>query len=254
MTRCEALRGVGVRQGDSVLVLTPRRGPWAAAATEAVGAEGRVGFDVDAGSVGSAAGTVGTEESGEGRTVMLSAGTQLGEGLAARFAELASLDGSRFCVLVRQEEAGTGESLRALSLLLRRGLGPVACSDAIGEELGVGESVFLFVRAHERITAFQSRVFAAAMLVPRGRVTTYKRGAEAVVCGSSQAVGQALKHNPFAPWVPCHRVIASDLTLGGFAGKRQGAEIRRKRALLASEGVGFSHGVLSDPRQLWRPG
>jgi methylated-DNA-[protein]-cysteine S-methyltransferase len=75
--------------------------------------------------------------------------------------------------------------------------------------------------------------------VPRGRVTTYKGVAEAVGCGSARAVGQALRVNPFAPKVPCHRVIASDLTLGGFQGKSSGSSVGRKRAILGDEGVKF---------------
>lgn len=42
-------------------------------------------------------------------------------------------------------------------------------------------------------------VYMATFAVPKGRVTTYKRIAEALDCGSSQAIGQALKRNPFAP-------------------------------------------------------
>jgi methylated-DNA-[protein]-cysteine S-methyltransferase len=48
-------------------------------------------------------------------------------------------------------------------------------------------------------------------------------------------VGQALKRNPFAPEVPCHRVVASDGSLGGFHGERQGEMIERKRRLLEEE-------------------
>jgi methylated-DNA-[protein]-cysteine S-methyltransferase len=60
-----------------------------------------------------------------------------------------------------------------------------------------------------------------------------------VGCRCPRAVGQALRRNPFAPRVPCHRVLAADLSLGGFSGQRQGPEVARKRQLLLSEGVGF---------------
>ncbi len=92
------------------------------------------------------------------------------------------------------------------------------------------------------VTPFQQRVYAAAKRIPRGSVTTYARLAKSIGCGSARAVGQALRRNPFAPVVPCHRVIASDLTLGGFAGKTSGAAIARKKALLAKEGVRFVNG------------
>ncbi|MFO7822092.1 MAG: MGMT family protein [Lentisphaeria bacterium] len=97
------------------------------------------------------------------------------------------------------------------------------------------------------ITKFQQRVYAAVRRIPRGRVTTYKALVEYLGCGSCQAVGQALRHNSHAPVVPCHRVIASDLTIGGFAGRRSGPEVARKLRLLATEGVEFRNGRLADP-------
>lgn len=103
-----------------------------------------------------------------------------------------------------------------------------------------------------RVTPFEQRVYDAARKIPRGRVTTYKLLARAVGCGSSQAVGQALKHNPFAPKVPCHRVIRSDLTIGGFSGRTDGAEVGRKLRLLRAEGVAFQEGRLADPDQIYR--
>lgn len=101
------------------------------------------------------------------------------------------------------------------------------------------------------VTAFQKRVYDAARRIPRGRVTTYGLLAEAVGCASSRAVGGALKRNPFAPAVPCHRVIRSDLTIGGFGGKTTGATIRRKIAILVKEGVRFRKGHLADAKKLY---
>ena len=101
-------------------------------------------------------------------------------------------------------------------------------------------------------TDFQQRVYGAVSLIPRGEVATYGAVAGYISCRSSRAVGQALRHNPFAPRVPCHRVIASDLTIGGFGGSREGAALRRKTSLLASEGVQFVDGKLADPKRLFR--
>lgn len=113
------------------------------------------------------------------------------------------------------------------------------------------------------MTRFQQRVYAATRRIPPGRVTTYKLLAEHLGCRSWRAVGQALKRNPYpssvvalirrmnAPQVPCHRVIASDGTLGGFQGRRAGPALRRKARLLAAEGVRFRHGRLADPRRLF---
>jgi len=86
-------------------------------------------------------------------------------------------------------------------------------------------------------TEFEHRVYAATRRIPKGCVTTYKNLAREIGCGSNQAVGQALKRNPFAPDVPCHRVVRSDLTLGGFAGQTVGKEIARKMKILREEGV-----------------
>lgn len=99
-------------------------------------------------------------------------------------------------------------------------------------------------------TPFQKRVYAALLRVPRGRVTTYKQLAEHLHCRSCRAVGQALKRNPYAPKVPCHRVIASDLTPGGFMGRRGGAAMRRKLDLLAEEDVRFHAGKLAEPSRI----
>jgi methylated-DNA-[protein]-cysteine S-methyltransferase len=100
-------------------------------------------------------------------------------------------------------------------------------------------------------SAFEQRVFDAISRIPRGRVTTYGLLARELGCGSAQAVGQALKRNPFAPEVPCHRVISSDLKTGGFAGQREGAKIRKKLRLLRDEGVGFKDGSLTDEALVW---
>jgi methylated-DNA-[protein]-cysteine S-methyltransferase len=88
--------------------------------------------------------------------------------------------------------------------------------------------------------------------VPRGYVTTYKALAAAVGCGSPRAVGQALKRNPYAPKVPCHRVIASDLSIGGFHGERDGDAVMAKQRLLEAEGVLFKSGRLVDPDRFFK--
>ena len=101
-------------------------------------------------------------------------------------------------------------------------------------------------------TDFQARVYAALLEVPAGRVITYGDLAAAIGCRSPRAVGQALRRNPFAPVVPCHRVVAAGGRLGGFQGRRDGAALSRKRALLAAEGVLFRNGRLVEPQRLWR--
>ena len=71
--------------------------------------------------------------------------------------------------------------------------------------------------------------------VPAGATITYSELARRIGCRSAQAVGQALKRNPFAPDVPCHRVVGANGSLGGYFGEREGEMIERKRRLLNEE-------------------
>lgn len=116
---------------------------------------------------------------------------------------------------------------------------------------------------------FRRAVLELCASIPAGRASTY--GALASVLaqcgggggrGSAQAVGSALHHNPFAPAVPCHRVLRAvpggGASIGGFCGSREGsgdAAIGRKAALLAAEGLVFDGaGHLADaPRRLLGP-
>lgn len=102
-----------------------------------------------------------------------------------------------------------------------------------------------------KVTRFEQRVYDAVSAVPLGKVTTYKKLADLIGCGSSQAVGQALRRNPFAPDVPCHRVISSQLKIAGYLGQIVGEEVDKKLSLLAEEGVLFSDsGTLLDRSQI----
>lgn len=100
-------------------------------------------------------------------------------------------------------------------------------------------------------TPFQTRVYDACREIPAGKVCTYAELGRRIGCRSPRAIGQALKRNPFAPEVPCHRVIASDRSLGGFNGAREGVETERKRRLLTSEGVGFGEDGRVKSAFLW---
>eukprot|EP00698_Gefionella_okellyi_P015060 TRINITY_DN4221_c0_g1_i2.p1 TRINITY_DN4221_c0_g1~~TRINITY_DN4221_c0_g1_i2.p1 ORF type:complete len:161 (-),score=17.51 TRINITY_DN4221_c0_g1_i2:184-621(-) len=103
------------------------------------------------------------------------------------------------------------------------------------------------------VTAFQRRVYDAICKIPAGRITTYKLLAQYLKCDSTQgnftalaehhiAVGQALRRNPFAPQVPCHRVIKTTLSIGGYSGETDvsGDTLQRKLALLKTEGLTFT--------------
>lgn len=91
--------------------------------------------------------------------------------------------------------------------------------------------------------SFNEKVWALTARIPAGRVRTYAWIARELGTKGYRAVGNALNRNPYAPAVPCHRVVGSNGSLTGFAG---GLEMKRK--LLAQEGVAMKNGrvVLND--------
>ena len=95
-------------------------------------------------------------------------------------------------------------------------------------------------------TLFAERVYAVLRKVPAGKVTTYKFLAEQLGTKAYQAVGSALANNPYAPVVPCHRVVSSDGSIGGFMGKKTGQSIEKKIKMLATEGVFVKDGKIID--------
>lgn len=84
---------------------------------------------------------------------------------------------------------------------------------------------------------FAERVYDAVKRIPEGRVATYGQIAGMIGCpGGSRAVGNALHVNPFAPIVPCHRVVAAD---GSLAARFGGGGPAVQFARLSREGVVF---------------
>lgn len=79
---------------------------------------------------------------------------------------------------------------------------------------------------------FHEKVWALTARIPAGKVVTYGDLAAALGSKGSRAVGQALNRNPYAPQVPCHRVVGSTGKLTGFA-----HGIDAKAAMLAAEGI-----------------
>lgn len=94
--------------------------------------------------------------------------------------------------------------------------------------------------------SFADEVYKVLKDVPMGKVTTYKALGEKLGTKAYRAVGQALKNNPYAPEAPCHRVVRSDGSIGGFMGKIEGTEIERKISILESEGVTVVRGRIVD--------
>ena len=84
-------------------------------------------------------------------------------------------------------------------------------------------------------TKFEIEVWNQIKKIPKGTIKTYKEIALILNRpGSSRAVANACAKNPYPPIIPCHRVIRSDGSLGGYSGK---GGINEKRRLLRSEKV-----------------
>ena len=84
-------------------------------------------------------------------------------------------------------------------------------------------------------TKFQLQVWSYLKKIPRGSVKTYKQVAIAInKPKSARAVANACAKNPYAPNIPCHRVIRSDGGLGGYSGR---GGVDQKLKLLRSEKV-----------------
>ncbi len=87
-------------------------------------------------------------------------------------------------------------------------------------------------RLHNSMS-FSQRVWTLTSRIPAGRVTTYRELARELGTEAYRAVGYALNRNPYAPKVPCHRVVGSDGSLTGFFhGSGKGAA-----KMLQQEGV-----------------
>ena len=83
-------------------------------------------------------------------------------------------------------------------------------------------------------TKFQLKVWKYLKKIPKGKVKSYKEVAIGInMPNSARAVANACAKNPYAPIVPCHRIIRSDGSIGGFSG--QGG-IKAKKKLLKKEG------------------
>ena len=84
-------------------------------------------------------------------------------------------------------------------------------------------------------TKFQLKVWKYLKTIPKGTLKTYKQVAIAIKSPkSARAVANACGKNPYAPKIPCHRVIRSDRGLGGYSGR---GGIKTKLRLLRSEKV-----------------
>ena len=82
-------------------------------------------------------------------------------------------------------------------------------------------------------TSFQIKVWKYLKTIPKGKIITYKQLAKAIkMPKAARAVANACAKNPYAPKIPCHRVIRSDGSLGGYSGI---GGMKTKRNLLQKE-------------------
>ncbi|HOR52681.1 MAG TPA: MGMT family protein [Candidatus Pacearchaeota archaeon] len=80
--------------------------------------------------------------------------------------------------------------------------------------------------------SFNEKCYSILVKVPKGKVTTYKEIARKLNSKAYRAVGNAMNKNPYAPKVPCHRVVKSNGEVGGFA-----FGVKKKIEMLKKEGV-----------------
>ena len=86
-------------------------------------------------------------------------------------------------------------------------------------------------------TKFQIKVWKAIAKIPRGQVRTYKELAKLIKKPkAARAVANACGKNPYPIKIPCHRVIRSDGSLGGYSGR---GGISAKKDILKKEGFNF---------------
>ena len=84
-------------------------------------------------------------------------------------------------------------------------------------------------------TKFQLKVWDFLKKIPKGTVKTYSEVAKGIGKPLAvRAVASAIGKNPYSPQIPCHRVIRSDGSLGGYSGK---GGIKTKKFLLKKEGI-----------------
>ncbi|MDH1253125.1 methylated-DNA--[protein]-cysteine S-methyltransferase [Comamonas thiooxydans] len=96
------------------------------------------------------------------------------------------------------------------------------------------------------VTAFHSRVYAFTRALAPGRTSTYGEVAAALgEAGAARAVGQALGANPFAPIVPCHRMLAAGRAPGGFSGG-QGALTKLRMLEIEGGAWGGTQSLFAD--------
>ncbi len=97
------------------------------------------------------------------------------------------------------------------------------------------------------VKSFNERCYSVLKKVPKGKVTTYKEIAKALGTKAYRAVGNAMNKNPYAPKVPCHRVVKSNGKVEGFA-----SGTKKKIQMLRKEGVEIKKGKIDLNRFIYK--
>ena len=101
--------------------------------------------------------------------------------------------------------------------------------------------------------SFYDEVYKLCKRIPKGKISTYKVIGDKLKTKAYRAVGQALKNNPYAPEVPCHRVVNSLGFLHGFKGEKSSKALNKKTKLLEKEGVKIKdYKILDFKKKLFR--
>jgi methylated-DNA-[protein]-cysteine S-methyltransferase len=125
----------------------------------------------------------------------------------------------------------SGETLRGIAFkkpgeVLRKGKAPPLIKNELKEYFENGREEFTLKIGLTKGTEFDKKVWLTLREIPYGETRTYKWLAEKVgKPNASRAVGQALSRNPIPIILPCHRVIESDGSIGGYS---SGVDIKRR--------------------------
>jgi AraC family transcriptional regulator of adaptative response/methylated-DNA-[protein]-cysteine methyltransferase len=151
---------------------------------------------------------------------------------------VAATDKGVCAVSLRESDAGTEEHLRARfpkAEITRDDVGLRPVLDTVQERIG-GRSLDKGLPLDLQGTDFQREVWDQLLAIPAGSTRTYLDVAQAINRPkATRAVAQACGANPVAVVVPCHRVVMSDGSIGGYSGL-PGV----KKALLAAEGAALA--------------
>jgi methylated-DNA-[protein]-cysteine S-methyltransferase len=150
-----------------------------------------------------------------------------------------SADGLLYSLLPRDNFDDAVSMISSIASVMERGLEPsLEICDLLIEYYRGGDVDLAHIPLDlSGVSTFSKKIYREAMKIGRGEVISY--GDLALISESpnaARAVGGAMAKNPFAPFVPCHRVIGKDGSLCGFGG---GNGLSLKKKLLEIEGVKF---------------